>query len=390
MNVIDATDTVFAGGVKANGIDDDQPAFQAAVDYAKSLGTRYGGGAAKVRVPRGVVRLESGVNVTGATNVLIEGDGDGATTLKGIGNNPVIFSTDTVANPLFRFGVRDLTIQGPGASQSNAHGIDLGANNNCALSVRVWACRRGIALANSWQTTLSNARIDGLGGLACYDGIYLKDGESAVVENAVLVLGGQIQGVQRYGLRGESVAGSKVFGLEIVGCGSAGVYIGESPSGKDTKWFTWVGGLVDTCPNLITIKKGSASVAELMHFSGMWLGYATASNGIGVEFVGMSDCTFSADIIANVVYAANIQNSQRISFSARAIKDYDRANTGSVAVIMNNADDCSIHGGVWTKSAGSPSTLAVIEQNGAAGNVYRVDKASGTISMIAGNGSVSK
>jgi len=384
----DVRDTAFAGGAPLNGIDDDQPAIQAAVDYVKTLGGRYDGGQAKVRIPHGQARIESTIDVTGADGVLIEGDGDGSTTIFGTGNFPVVQGTDTVAQPLFRFGVRDLTIYGPGASEVNADGIDLGANNNCYISVRVFACRRAIALENSWQTTLDNIRVDGLGGLRSYDGIYLKDGDASVIENAVLIRAGTVHGVQRYGLRGESVTGSKVFGLELVGCDGGGAYF-ESPTGKDLKWFSWVGGLVDTCPNLVTIKRGSSSVAELMHFSGMWLGYAYAGNGVGLDMEGVSNCAFSADIISNVQYAANLQDCEHSSFEAKVIKDYDRGKTTSVAVIMNGSDNCSVQGGVWQKAAGSPSSAAIVEQNGASGNVYRVDK-SDPISLLPGSGSVVK
>lgn len=379
----------FAGGAKMNGIDDDRPAIQAAINWAKGLGDRYNGGSVRIRLPSGLPRVESTLDVTGANNVELYGDGDGRTTLRGINNVPIINSNDVSAAPLYRFKVADMTIYGPGYTNGNAYGIRLGSNNNCEIKARVWACRRGISLANSWQTTLNNIRIDGQGSaLRCYDGLYLEDGEAAVVENAVLCLGGQIQGTFRYGLRGESVTGSKIFGLEVVGCDGNGVYLGDSPGNKPLKWFTWVGGLIDTCPMLLTVKKGGSAVAELLHFSGIWMGYAfQAGNGTGAEFVGISDFTFSPDIIVNTVYAMNVQDCVRANISAETIKDYDRLVSGAPAIIVNGTVDSRFTLGTMKKTSGSPSGNSLVEQNTAARNIYQGANADGLIATLAANGS---
>jgi hypothetical protein len=97
----------------------------------------------------------------------------------------------------------------------------------------------------------------------------------------------------------------------------------------------------------------------------MWLGYASdtlVGAGTGVEFIGIKDSCFSADIIANVMYAANIKDCERISFSVGAIWDYDRLNSGAVAVICNNTIKSRFDIGTTKKIAGSSSTTAFVEQ----------------------------
>lgn len=56
---------------------------------------------------------------------------------------------------------------------------------------------------------------------------------------------------------------------EVVGYNDTGVHLGDSPSGKDPKW--WMGELIDSCNHLLAVKKGNSSVATLIHLSGMWL-----------------------------------------------------------------------------------------------------------------------
>lgn len=379
----------FAGGAPLNGIDDDGPAIQAALDHFKPYGQYNGSGIAISLGGRGEPRVDStSIDLTDCHGIELFGDGRGVTQLKGSGNRPVVTWRNATALPLTNVGLRDFTIVGPGWDQALADGILGGANNNCRIDLRIWSCRRGIALANSWQTTLKDIRIDGGGGLACHDGLVLLDGEKDVLENCVLVLGGEIANTKRFGFRGESVTGSKVFGLEVVGCENTGVYFGESPQGKDLKWFTWVGGLIDTCPTLLTVRAGASSVHELLHFSGFWIGYANGNPaGVGVEFNGMNDCVFNADLIANCVYAMNIQNCSRMNVGARLIKDYDRLLGGGAAIIVNDTTDSTFDLGPVRKAASSPSTTAIVEQGTTARNVYTGVNADGLIYTLPGNGS---
>ena len=361
---VDIRETRFAGGAKCDNVNDDAAAIQAAIDFFKPY-SQYQGGAPVIRVPRGRVKVGSEIDVTGCHGLTIRGEGRGSTQIVPSHTGTVIKADTPAGQTLNNLVLKEFTIYGIGYTNVNAHGIDLKAPNNCLIDVRVWRCRDAIRIANAWQTTIFNPRIDGLTGLECFRGLVMLDGVLAVAENAVLILGGVIQGTISYGFRGECVTGSKVFGLEVVGCGNTGVYIGDSPGLKDVKWFTWVGGLVDTCPDLILIKRGGSAVGTLIHFSGMWLGYASGGNGVGVDIRGMDNMTFSADIIANTKYAANLENCDRITFVARTIKDYDRTLSGSAAIIVNGTTKSRIDVGTTKKAAGATSTVALVEQGAA-------------------------
>lgn len=364
----------FAGGAPMNGVDDDAPAFRAALAYAKTLsGNVYDGGSIKIKAPRGIVKLatadpsfsDRALNATSAHNILIDGEGDGCTTIKTLGNFAAVKATDNLASPLFRFGMRDLTLYGPGYTNTAAHGIDLAPNNNCDFAnVRIWGHRRGITAENSFHTEYRNIRMNGTGGLACYDGFYLRDGDASVVENAVGIYGGRVYGCVRYGFRGESVTGSYVNGLEVLGCGLIGVYLGDSPTGKPLKWFTWNGGLLDTCPDLLVAKKGSSPVAELLHWSGLWMGYASEGApgfGVGVEFTGIRDSKIDADIMVNMSTMAQIDNCDGVRLNVGPIKDYDRTLVGAAAILLQNSSGCRIDIGSTRKAAGSPGATAYVE-----------------------------
>ncbi|KSV79013.1 hypothetical protein N182_18650 [Sinorhizobium sp. GL2] len=375
----------FAGGAPMNGVDDDQPAIQAAIDYCKTLGGRYTGGTPFIRLPAGQIKTSQPLVVTGADNVELKGDGDGATRLLIGGNFAGISANDPVSQPLQRFGVQGLTIQGPGYTNAAAYGIRLGANNNCTIAARIWACRRALSLANSWQTNILNIRFDGQASLANYDGLYLEDGVSSVVENSVLVMGGLIQGCKRYGFRGESVTGSKVFGLEVLGCENTGVFIGESPSGKDLKWFSWIGGVIDTCTDLIVVKKGSSSLAYEIHFSGMWLGYAyegLPGVGVGVEFNGMTDSSIQADMVVNMGHVFLLKGCTACSAEAKVIRDYDRLLQGSVAILLENTRDSYVHARTARKQTGSPATEVIKETGTSDYNIIGEGRLDGAVTLV--------
>lgn len=371
---INIRETRFAGGAKINGIDDDAPAFRAALAYTKTLGGNiYDGGRVKLKVPCGVVRQDSAdparpgrvLNITGAHNVMIEGEGDGATTLRGTQNLTAMKGDDTLANPLFRFGLKDMTLYGPGYTNTNAHGIDLGPNNNCLFKdFRIWAHRRAVTFENSFHTEYFNMRLNGTGGLANYDGMYGRDGDAGVVENAIGIYGGRIYGCVRYGWRGESVTGSFVSGLEVLGCGLIGVYFGDSPSGKPLKWFSWSGGLIDTCPDLMVVKKGVSTEAELLHWSGMWMGYASEGPpglGVGVEMNGIKHSKFDADLMVNMSTMVQLDACDSVRVNVGPVKDYDRTLVGAPAILLQSSSGCRIDIGSTRKAAGSPTAYPYIE-----------------------------
>lgn len=369
----DARDSQFAGGVTWDDSADDTPAIAAAITYFQTLGglNQYEGqNAAVLRLPRGVGRV-SNLDLTLAQNVTIAGLSDGSTTIRNVSNNTCMKTTNVAGtNDLFRLKLRDFTIIGPGRANTSAFGIDFFAVNNGGIyDVRVYSCHAAMRFRNNWQTQVVRPMIDGgvtVGSLSCMDGIQMLDGTGSVVENCIKVNGGIISGIERYGFRGESVTGSEIIGLEMLACGSTAMYIGDSPGGKDLKWFSVVGCIFDSSGDLIVVNKGTSTVAEQMHFSGLWLGNANAGSGQGeaIKINGLEDCSFQADLISNVDIAFSATNCSRTMFDYRQLNDYDKSLVGAVPIQLTGCTGMSVRGGPTIKTATSPSTLVLVEASG--------------------------
>lgn len=365
----DIRDSRFAGGAPWNGIDNDTPAATAAYAYFATLGglNQYqGANAAVLHMPRGVGKI-SNLDTTSGTNVILRGESESATTIVNGNNNPSIFSTNvTGTNDAFRMGFENFTIYGPGRANANAHGLDLGAINNGRIeNVRFYACRDALRVRNNWQTLVNFIKVDGgstVGGsLTCYNGIVMLDGVVSVVENCLKVTGGVISGCENWGFRGQSVCGSQVTGLEILACGAVGMYLGDSPGGKDLKWFSCYGCLFDSCGELLIIHRGGSTVGTQMNFSGMWMGNTTTAGGHAINLQGIDHCSFQADTIANVDYAFSADAIANTKFDFGKIDTYDKSLVGTVPIVLNNSVSTSVRGGPMKKASGSTSTLVLAE-----------------------------
>lgn len=380
VEYINPREPQYAGGALVDGVTDCRAAVQAAIDAARAMSpNKFLGGSIRIKLPAGLMRFTSVhptlpdrvLDITGADNIVIDGEGMGVTTLSFSPNVPLFKSDSTAADTLFRFGLRDMLIVGPylkntaPASNTTSAGLWTGSMNNCLVqNVQVYACGTAFSWADCFHAEFYNIRVNGLGDLACRDGLYARDGDLAQAENSVGIYGGRIFGCGRYGLRGECITGTCIFGLEVLGCGLVGVYLGDSPGGKDLKWFTWSGGLIDTCPDLIVIRKGSSTVAKLLHWSGMWMGYASEAppgNGVGLELTGVTDMAFRADMMVNMSRMAEITTCSRITLDIATISDYDRAVEGNVALLLVNSSKCTVRVGTATKQVGSPSVTAYLE-----------------------------
>lgn len=384
----DIRDSQFAGGAPMNGIDDDSPAIQAAVDYAKTLGGRYSGGMASIRLPRGGIRLEASIALEEADNVSIDGEGAGATTVNLVGNIPGFVSTAGLAQSLYRTSFSDFTVYGPGRDQLLAYAFDIEALNEGRFDeVQVYACRRAWFLKNQWQTTLNNVRAAAPNGnaLSCYDGLYMGDGDLSIAENAILAIGGLIQGCERYAMRGECLTGSKLYGLELLDAGVAGAYWGDSPGGKDLKWITSVGMVIDTCPDLFIANRGGAAFAGDIHLSVGWFGYASSGSGQGeaIRLNSIQNSTFRPDKIINVDVAINAVDCANVDFEPGVITDYDRSLVGAVPIILDGSINCVVRSGPVKKASGSPGTLVASEVGAVSGNFFDIPVADGGMSLAA-------
>jgi hypothetical protein len=156
-----------------------------------------------------------------------------------------------------------------------------------------------------------------------------------------------------------------VQGLEVLGCEGTSVYLGDSPGGKDLKWFNWEGGLNDTAPDLLVVRKGTSTVAEEVHFNFAWHGYASEGlpgAGVGVDIVGLRNSSFQSRNITNTQYAANIESCERFTFRVNTISMYDRLLTGGAAIICNNTIKSRFDIGTTERDPSSTSTVSFVEQ----------------------------
>jgi hypothetical protein len=363
----------FAGGAPMNGVDDAAAAMRACIAYAKTTTTRYDGTCVQIMLPNGKLRLDSAhpsfvdraLDITGCDHVSIHGLGMGNSTLALNGNFAALKGDDAAGTPLLGFTMKNLLILGPGRSNVNAHAIMMGGNNSCRIEdVRAWSCRTYLDYRDAWQLEVIRPRCDGQGGLACYDGLFGRDGTAGLAECVVDVQGGQIAYVERYGWRAQNPTGIKGFGTEILACGSIGVYWGDSPSGKAFKWVTYNDMIVDTCPDLVVLRAGSSTYVKENQIHFKWLGYASEplpGEGIGLDVSGMKDSAFTVDKITNVQYGVKLSGCDGIVARLGQISDYDRLLTGGVAIICENTIGSAFDVGRTRKASSSPSTVAFVE-----------------------------
>lgn len=360
-----------------SGGSDYRPALQAAVDYAKTIGEYFRGGSIRVQLPSGTYNFTSThptktdrvIDTTACSNVEIIGVGVGATRLNFTGNVSLFRNDDIYTAPVSALTYSNFTITGPylaataPLANGGSKGIYLKAGNGCLVHfVRIYACAVGLEWLDCFNCEFIQNRIIGLGDLACRRGYSALDGTLALTENAVGIIGGRIYGCTEVGFRGECLTGSLIVDLEILGCTTAAFYLGDSPGGKDLKWINVRNCVLDSSGSLLLVRRGTSAVAELVHFSGMWLGFGSAGSSVGVEFSGMQDSSLNAEVIANTQFAANIANCQRVSFRAGIIQDYDRESTGGVAIICNNTTHSRFDVGSAAALPGSPSATAFVEQ----------------------------
>lgn len=120
-------------GAAGDGVSNDQPAIQSAVDSAAAAG----GGL--VFFPRGTYALGSSVVLESAVHLLGSGVGATSLILKSGVNAPVLIS-DASAGTIFSFSIRELTVDGNKIQNSFGAGIQLDANDWIIDSVVVRNC----------------------------------------------------------------------------------------------------------------------------------------------------------------------------------------------------------------------------------------------------------
>lgn len=345
-------------GAKGDGIADDAARIQAAIDAVAAAGggTLYAG--------PGVYAVGSAVSLK--DNVIIVGCGDTGATIKALGDFPALQMVGTSSDPINNAGVHELCIRGGGKANANAHGVKTQWTNRCSLrGVRFFSCRNAVDAANSWQFEWSNLSADGEGAEQNYNGFYLREGDAADVNNAVIAHNCIAQSVQKYGFRIEGGNGSKFTSCEAGAC-EVGWYIGDAPSGKIPMWMHIANCLADsTSSHGWVLSKGTASDAQLMELSNCWAGNALGS---GFYLQDIQDTVLTGILSVSTVNAIRLIRCARVTVAGSAVEDYDRANQSEHGIRVSDSTDCVLTATTATSAPAGGGSVSYYEEGASARN----------------------
>lgn len=253
-------------------------AILAAVDYwAPFNDTTTDGG--MVRLGVGVYACDQLV-LTGKHGITLRGSGINSTELSFADDESAIVIASTVSTSTNKLGIEDMTIHGPGLSNTSAYGIDWTYTNRCFVkNVLFHGWRRCLSLVHNWQTVLQNVDGHGAGTDQHYIGLYM--GESTnyptePIDNAIEAINVHFQDSSYCSFRIVNGQGSKFTNCEgssNVDAGTYGWYIGDGvDTGTPCQWIHFSNCLADTVGNGWYIVKGSMSELSQMQWSNCWCG----------------------------------------------------------------------------------------------------------------------
>ena len=320
-------------GAKLDGLNDDNPAFQAAVDYVISIG----GGA--VYLTSGSIRITQPVNVYGSTfrKIKIYGDSNLSTVIKADFTSVSAAAAINVGNSAgARTYVQLSSFQVEGINDANTDGIYCNYTGSFSEieSVFCWKMRDGFRVANDYNMKISNCYAtnnlnNGLtigktisGGSAPCNNISIFHGQYGTNGNT----GIEVTTARALGIYQCAVEANSVYNINLItcqGCSINGVYIeyadsltpvptaqvnisgciGVSISGLSCSAFD------HNSSNIINIDASYVSIDGLsIESSG-----SSTYNAVGINIIDGSNVSIRTSSIANVATGINAVGPVRVS-----------------------------------------------------------------------------
>lgn len=211
-------------GVLGDGIHDDSPAINRAIESASARGGIVQLGTGTFRIESSPVLLSSGVSLRGiGRETLLLGLGGGDRVVGSVSATPL--------EPIHGASVVDLRIDGNKSSEhepSAKAGINLWAANDCAVT-GVWvenASQTGIYLAGS-RNSVTDCRVSDIGvsgGIGESGIVFDTDGYN--VPAGSVASGNTVTNVREHGVKVYSGGdGSSITGNSITGAGDRAIYV---------------------------------------------------------------------------------------------------------------------------------------------------------------------
>jgi polygalacturonase len=322
-------------GAAGDGIHDDQPAIQAAID------TLHAAGGGALYVPKGVYLLKRSLDRK--PGIYLRGEGPGLTELRASGNFAVITSIGSKTSVRNRGGASDMLIRCGGKANADAHGIYETWNNRTTYrNLRLHSCRYGMYASNVWQVEWNTVHADGEGTDQNYIGFYMAEVDPTNPNNAVQGVNLMAQDVEYVGFRLVNFNGSKFVNSEAAGTMVHGWYLGDPTTGTEPiRWGHFVNCLADsTKSHGWRLEKGAAAFFKHVQFANVWSGN---TGGSGWHVVGVSEILISAPMVVTTKQSAmHFIESSRIVISGGQLVEYDRADGAGDGIRLENSHRVAI------------------------------------------------
>ena len=344
-------------GAVGNGLANDQPAIQAAVNYAGSIsgGTVY--------MPSGIYKIDSGISWN-HNGVYLRGDGEGATVLKATFNGDIIhieglnsarWSGDT--GSARNGGVSRMRIissinrtSGSAIYAGNCHNImleylrfdgynfrqdqpDGGGNLNIAVTMN-----GGNQQYNTW---LKEFEING-----CNIGIVISS-DASYAQN-IHLFNGEIYGATGDGIMMSYVSGLDAFNVGVTNCGGNG-WTMVPATGKSIRWVTLTNCAADSNDghgfNITAVNNTNISGIRMSH------GWSSSNNNTRKDSAGNALYT-ARDYIYGIVFSQQGTGKlENINIDSTAMVTNGYNAVGILAGNHITINDCLIEDNSWDLAA---------------------------------------
>jgi hypothetical protein len=322
--------------------------------------------------------LLSGGGLTHKQNVHLEGGGQGITTLQSQGAYPCInmLGDFGAGAPLNNAGVSQMTLRGSGKATSGTGGIVANFTNRCSIKdVRVFGADKAVSSANAWQTEVTGLLVDGGGSDQSNYGLFLAEDyhDSLPYDNNAHIVSRLVaQNLVETAVRIENGTGSHFDNCQAM-ASRLGWWVGDQPGGHSPiQFMAFEGCDGDTCTDGNWVfNKGLSSYLGDIWLSHIWSGLTGPSDSPGSFHIrGARDFQLSGLKAASNACCLHIQDSDLVQVLGFQSRNYDRAGTGTPAILVANSTNCQIIGATGRRTTSNASTRFIVETGTSDSNLY--------------------